>query len=698
MMIYRNEIYKLIHTRMFIFVSVCALIMNVYISASKNYGFYCPAKEYKEYYTIADGKTFQEAYDYTIARRDNMFGGWEPGKWEVRHMMNQQVEQLKAVAGYRSYLKSIDDTAASMTAVSIFADPDSFAYRNIVKTPSAYDSVRTVRPTFAPSKGVLTASENTASDILLLFVVFTAVMVIFYKDRESGITGLIKPLKLGRTSLAYAKTAAIFTVCLCFQGAIFIINLLIGASKYGLGDLSRPIQSLEGYLGCNLRITVSQFLWLTFIYKLAAVFVCALIAQCLFIRLKNVTSYIILLIAGGTETALYLIISGTSYLSPLKQINLTAFVNSSHLFKTYTNINLFGFPINLLGTTSLFLILLTAVFIWLTVRLYENISISEIKKSRKKLIKIKPPKKLFAYTLHKELIMHKGLLILVAAIGFQLYTTYNYTRPYSSADSCYQSYTASAYNMKSSKEVYRYIKSIDDEIKKEMKNPAPQYGSNDISAKQIALKRLIEQYNNAYRITDGKDLPSYMYYTTPYDELFGVNGYKTDYRLGLIAILAICFAILPLIAYDNRARIGLLLYTTKAGKRTYIKHNAIVASGFAIVAALGIYIPYYIRILMTYGTQGISDPVAAITGFAGFGDVSVLGYLILLTVYRVISLVVFAELVLFISYKSKSPTTATIVTLAAFALPIVIYLVGAEFIVWLCWRVSDNREILRLVS
>lgn len=119
-MIYRNEVYKLIHTKMFIFVAICALILNVYISASQNFGMYCPVKEYKEYYALAEGKTFKEAYDYSVARRDNMFAGWDNGKWAVRSMMNTQIEQLKAVAGYKSYLKSIDDTAQSMTAVSIF--------------------------------------------------------------------------------------------------------------------------------------------------------------------------------------------------------------------------------------------------------------------------------------------------------------------------------------------------------------------------------------------------------------------------------------------------------------------------------------------------------------------------------------------------------------------------------------------------
>lgn len=696
MNIISHELYKLIHTKMFIFVAICALILNVYISASQNFGMYCPAKEYKEYYALADGKTFKEAYDYSVARRDNMFAGWDNGKWAVRSMMNTQIEHLKAVAGYKSYLKSIDDTAQSMTVVSIFADPDSFAYRNIVKTPHAYDSVRSVQPTFAPSKGVLLTVENTASDILLLFVVFTAVTVVFYKDRESRITGLIKPLRYGRERLALAKTATIFTTCLCAEAVIFIMNLCIGALRFGLGDLSRPVQSLEGFLGCNMKISVSGLLWLTFWYKLFAIFVYALIAQCLFIKLKNTTAYLILLTAGGIETALYLLISETSYLSPVKQINLAAFVNSSHLFKTYSNINLLGYPVNLIGTTTLFLAVLTAALIIPTVRLYRNISISEIKKAHRRLIRIKPPKRLFAYSLHKELVMHKGLLILVAAIGFQTYTTLNYVRPYSQADSCYQSYANAAYEKANSQEVYEYITNEYKALQKAMMTPSNQFGGNDLSAKLSGLQKLISQYQRAYDAADGRNLQHYMYYTTPFDEMFGVNGLKSDYKLGLIAILAICLAISPLIAYDNRARIGFLLYTTKEGKRTYLKHNAIIAALFAAFLALAIYVPHYVHTLMVYGSQGLFEPVTAISGFGKLSGLSVLDYMILLTVYRVVSLIVFAEVVLLISYKSKSPTTATITTLAAFALPIVIYLAGAEFIVWVCWRVSGNREMIKI--
>ncbi len=696
-MIFRNEIYKLFHTKMFILVLVCGLILNVYIAFSQSFGMRCPAREYKEYYEIAEGKSFEEAYDYSVARRDNMFGGWENGAWEVRSMMNEEIEQLKAVGTYQQYLKSIDDTAATMTAVSIFADPNSYAYRNIVRTPAAYDNVRDIHPVFAPSDGVLLATSNVPADILTLFIIFAAVTVIFYKDRENGITGLIKPLRYGRTRLALTKTAAVFSVCLLTVSAILLLNLWIGSARFGLGDLLRPVQSLKGFLGCNLRISVSQFIFLTLGVKITAMFICAIIAQTMFIRLKNVTAYLLLILIGGVETALYLLISETSVLSPLKQINVAAFVDSAHLFKTYSNINLFGFPINLIGTSAVFAAVLIAIFTAVTVRLYGSISISEIKKSRRKIFGKHIPKRTFSYALGKEFIMHKGVLILLAALAFQIYSEYNYVRPYSSSDNFYRSYCTETYSMGSSAEVYDYMTSTADELTAGYKAAMTgAFTDNEYWSKRTGFEKLLRQYNNAVKVSGGKDVQNYMYYTTGWEEMFGINGLKTDYRLGLVAILVICLAVSPLISYDNRARIGFLLYTTEAGRRKYFEHNCLAAAILTALGTAAVYIPYFVKMLLTYGAEGLLKPVSAIVSFSKLGSLPVLGYIILLMLCRTVSLIAFSELVVYISYKSKSPTTATIITLAAFALPIVIYLAGADFIQWLCWPVSGNREILRM--
>ena len=698
-MIFKNELYKLTHTRMFLFILTCVLLMNIYVSYSQNFGLRCSDSEYKEYYEHVESMSFEDAYDYTMDQRDNVYLGWENGMWEIRSMLSAQLEQLEAVAAYKDYLQSIDDTAATMTAVSIFADPHSFAYRNIVMTPPAYDRVRSVHPVFAPSNGVLLAAENIPSDLLMLFLIFTAVTVIFYKDRESGITGLIKPLRYGRTRLALAKTDAVFTVCFVTEAVIFAMNLVIGSSRYGLGDLSRPIQSLEGYLGCNLRISVLQFLWLTFLVKLVALFLCALIAQTLFIRLKNVTAYLSIIVVAGVETALYLLIGGTSAFSVFKQINLAAFVNASHLFVTYQNINFFSLPISLIITTLVSIGALTAVFIALTVKLYSNISISEIKKTYRFRIRRKVPRGLFGYAVYKEFVMHKGALILIAALAFQVYSAYNYVRPYNVRDNYYRAYTSAAYELSSTEEVAAYIAAEKESLDKGYQAAmSGQYVDNEYLTKVGAFERFTEQYDNAVEVSGGRDVQRYMYYLTGYEEIFGVHSVRQDYVLGLIAVLGICIAVAPLIAYDNRARIGFLLYTTKAGRSRYFRHNAAVAAIFASLISIVVYIPYYVQILRAYGTVGIFEPVSAISAYSRLSGLSVLGYLILLTLLRTLVLIAFSEFTLFVSYKSKSPTTATIVMLAIFALPIVIYLVGAEFMQWLCLPISGNREILSILS
>ena len=93
-------------------------------------------------------------------------------------------------------------------------------------------------------------------------------------------------------------------------------------------------------------------------FKLSALFICALIVSALFIRLKNTTAYLCAIGITAVEVALYLLISETSAFSVLKQINLAAFINTSRLFVTYTNINLFGYPINLIGATIVASVLL----------------------------------------------------------------------------------------------------------------------------------------------------------------------------------------------------------------------------------------------------------------------------------------------------------------------------------------------------
>ncbi len=696
-MIVRGEFYKLIKDRTFLFVGICVIVLNIYSAFSQNFGMRCDASEYKEYYEIAKGKSFEEAYEYSEARRDNMFGGWEPGMWEVRSMMNAEIEQLKAVGTYYQYLEAIDETAERMGTVSIFADKDSFSYKNIMKTPPAYDRVRSIHPTFEPSYGVLLATDNIFSDILSLFMILSAVTAVIYKEREAMMTGLLKPLKYGRYRLALSKTLVIFAVCAAGFGIMYFTNLLIGSSRFGLGDLSRPVQSLKGYLGCNLPITAGQFIIFTYVIKVFALFICALIAELLFIKLKNTACLIVLAFIGAAETALYVFISPTSMFSPLKTLNLAAFVCGEKIFKTYQNINLFGVPINLFPTTLIFISLLCVLFFVLSLRAYAKISVSEIRKSKRALIKRKAPKRLFSYSLYKQFILHRGAVIIIFALGFNLYSLNGFIKYYSSSDSFYNAYTLEATSLSSTGELYEYLKSEGEELSEEFKliSSGKVTDNGDYWSKRQGFEKLLGQYERALKIsrTDVQDM---MYYTTGWEEIFGItpSGIKRDYSLGLIAILSVCAGVVPIVAYDNRARLGYLLYTTKSGKSKYYLHAVLSSLIYAFIITLAVYVPAYITVLSRYGAPGLTETARVISGYGNLPSASCLEYLIILTVIRYFSLSAFSCLMLFISSRSKSPAAATVMTVCAFAAPIVIYLAGANFMQWLCWPISGNREVL----
>lgn len=696
MRIFVKEMQKLLHNRALQIILLTAFCLNIYIAYTADSGYYASDSSYRAYHSDVGNMTLSEAKSFTESQynkvQETSEAIYSEYYWLDLDLLRKMISVIAKIEDYPGFLESIDTAAKTMTTVSIFADKDSFSYRNIIKTPPAYKAVKSVQPILAPSEGVKLATDNPASDILTLFVIIAFVSAVFYKDRESGITALIKPLKYGRIRLALTKTALIFTVCLFAEALTFVSNMAIGSSRFGLGDLVRPVQSLDGYMSCNFPISVAQMLIFSFGVKLFGMFLCAIIAQCLFIRLSNTMSYICVIGVSAVEVTLFLLIEETSIFSPLKQINLTAFVSSARLFETYSNINFFGYPINLIETSLISIAAFTAVFIALACKLYSTISISEVKRSTKLVFSKKIPTSLFGYTAYKHLVTHNGAKILVAVLAIQLYTAVNYHKPYNLDDNCYYGYCAEISQMTDS-EADEFINAEDARFEALMTGQIVS-DNNELQA-QIGYEKAKRQFEHIKSLGYNAEE---MFYQTGYKAMFGIDGLKQDYVLGLIAIATLCLMVSPLISYDNRCRIGYVIYTTKAGKRMYFRHNCIMSAIVAITTSVFVYIPYFAQILKNFETEGLTSSVRCIEEFAKLPNISVLAYLILIFVYRTVILLILSQLLVLISAKCQSPTTAIIVTLAVFCLPIITYIAGAEPAKWLCLPISGNGEILRLLS
>lgn len=689
------ELRKVFSSGIFIFIVSAAVVLNLYLSFSAK-PIEVSDEYYRAFYNKVDGLPNDEIIDFISSEIDELYGGeFSFETLTKRDFLRGELERAKDIANYKNYLAEIDASAERMTSVSIFAKKDSFAYKNIVHTPAAYDAVREVTPEYSRSEGILLAIDNPACDIMLIFCALTAVIVLIVKERESGITALIKPLRHGRARLASAKSAAVLACVIVTAFLIYGGALAVGAAQFGLGDLGLPVQSLKGFIGCNLPINIGTAMALIFAVKIAAAFLAALIFECLCTALYSIYAYIAAAGFAAIEVILYALIDGNSQTAVFGKINLAAFINGSDIFKNYLNINIFGEPCNIIFVAIISLSVGIIGFFILQNLLFSRISIKDFK-TRQFLPLIRYiPKKPFSYAVYKQFSTHKGALIILLILGLQIYLAANYRIEFNVDDMRYRAYCEQFSQMtkRQADEFAESEKRRFEELHERVliADFNEQMKIYDELNAESGFERAYEQQRYISALDSGNKA---MFYQTGWRRLFGADGYTEDMRLTLFAALGICFTVSPIIAYDNRRRLGYLLYTNLYGKREYFRHNIAVSTIASALISVAVNAPHIIGILLLYKTEGMEYSIRCIPEFERFFDMPIAAYIALLCALRTLSLILCGWVILFISSKCKNVSAALLISMAIFALPVMLYLAGAEFALSLCMPFSVNREII----
>ena len=282
-----------------------------------------------------------EAEDYTTLRRT------------IGRMNTQRTklaEQIEYWKGYPAYLVKIRDQAEQQTKTTIFGDPKSFAYRNLVKTAAQFESLRLkgVTAEYGNNQAVEAFLQYRLADYLYVVIMIIMVMA-FLEERRKGLWSTIRScpggrLKLGLVRLGIlAATAAIYTLLL--YGA----NLVVGfALEGGWSDLARPLQSIESFKTCSLNVTIGQWI---LIYLGLKVVTGVLIGTSLWLilgRISNIQfSIAVLGVVLAAEYLLFALLPVQSVFNPVKYINLFSYIHLSELYTQYLNINLFGYPVGI---------------------------------------------------------------------------------------------------------------------------------------------------------------------------------------------------------------------------------------------------------------------------------------------------------------------------------------------------------------
>lgn len=679
MRIFIYELKKLLSYRAFIFITAACIVISVISSLHGIFSSEAKPKEYREFFSSVDSMNANETEQYINENLEATFSG--NGIYSPATIFPVS-EQFQRISGYTDFLSSIEEHCRSITKISIFADKNSFAYKNAVKTQTAYSDLKITELPFDVSEGVEIAIFSNISDILMIFMMFAVAVFVFTKDKEIGIMNLIHSYSKGRSHLCISKLEVLLIFSITVNILFMMAGLMIGGFTYGLGDLSRPIQSVNGFLECNYNLSVWQYLLVTLIYKSIGGFLWSVLFALICSFSGNSTQiYGISAIIVVAEFLLYLKISTISNYVFLHDLNLVSFIKPDNIFLTYRNLNIFGEPFNSVIVISLVCVVLLIIFASAVTLIFASAKIMEYKKLSigfKKHGSHKVHGKMY-YVFKKSLILQGSLAVisawLVAVGAFHA----SFSKPANIVDMYYKNYTSDnsgtvtadtdkviGENDEYFAEVHEKLRSVN--LTMSEKNEL-QSEQNRESAFEIFKSRCSSIRDSKY--------DTEIFYDSGYKRAFGVNGHAEARQMAMLILLLCALTISSLIAFDRSRGLTAVIFSTTSGKRAYLKRNIATAMIFSIFAASVVMLPYFFNILSEYGTQGISLPIQSVEAFADFAlPLDVWQYALGVFLLKTILFTACGLAMLTVSYRSKSRFSATLINVTVFVLPLIIIVIS----------------------
>lgn len=635
----------------------------------------------EEYPKIDGEKLLSEYENKTFLKyTDNIF--------KEQELIDDILAEAEVCVNYEEYLTEIDETAKRLTSTSLFADPDSFSYRNIARTPADFAHLKGSELRFAPSKGVEEATGSIATDLIALLMIMTAAVTIVTREKELNQLTLSRTSFKGRGELGTAKLLTCFSAAFVSVILLYGVNFTVSYFTYGFGDLSRQIQSVYDFNGSNLKISVLQYFVLFLLAKLAVY--CVISALIYIVTVISRTAarvYGVLAVILASETALYYSIPSTSYLCPIKYINIFAYANTDKMFSNYLNLNLFGYPVNYIAVFTASVLALVIAFSVISVitfskqttikSCFKKISFKRFSLFRGRNVS------LFLHECYKVFIMGKALPILVAFAAAVIITYKPINESFSSADDFYYKQYMLKYEGEYTSEKQGLIDDEDLFFAETQAEMLEEMANTDGDTVFVLMKyqRILAPQNAFEKV---KAHAEYLQ-TTDNGEFVYDSGYKLltgdaaagnkDLTLGLTAMAMVIFCLVYVYAAEYQTGANILLRTSAKGRMITFLHKLVI--GLSIVTAIYFltYFPYFYNVLSAYGTRSIDSPICSMEAFAAW-NMSIKQYLILISAERFIALIIAMLIIYFLSCKLKSIISTFLASTAVLILPILLSLLG----------------------
>ena len=210
----RQELYKIFSGRVTIFIVASVLILNiVQLVYLENRANLWTSEAYNEVWEeiYATENRNNVAKEWIDSRMTEVSAEWDSMSPEERYnakyygddvyvrlqLLTDIQKEIEYAVGYNDYLSRIDEAVKRYELISVFSEPDAYAYRELLEMKEVYERVREKELDPAPSAGIAMASQADITDILALVILLYLTVTVWLKEREQSMLLLIRTTKNG---------------------------------------------------------------------------------------------------------------------------------------------------------------------------------------------------------------------------------------------------------------------------------------------------------------------------------------------------------------------------------------------------------------------------------------------------------------------------------------------------------------------
>lgn len=523
--------------------------------------------------------------------------------------ISQWQRRLTYQEGYAQRIEEVVQQAKRIRSNPVFAQPDSFAYRNAAMTEEDYASIADVSMTLV-SDDIINAYVEDSTALIFGLCLMAVTVVLLLEPRRLKMEMVERSTINGRTILTMYRIIAIVLAGLVTTIALHGSALFSAMFAYGEGiDLSLPVQNMEFFGSWTMETTVGGFLLWHLFFRWFGLVLAGMLFWLVLSRIRSlplglVTCSAILLLEYHWFTS-YGIHDAGYYLA---SINLFHLLSSEDIAGRYMNYNIFGYPVHERTVlTALLIIFVIGMSIGMVLSSYFYKGVHASGRLSRVLSRIgvllrsrRKPRSVFVYECRKVLVYGGSGIVLFAVSLFLV--TRGAPISYQSKEEAMLSSFVKLYAGEVTEENLEEISSLRLEADEAYANASVDHRDMEyLATRSYALNALEERYADLIERQNAGEKGLLLVDEQPLERLYGESGEM--FRLGeaCAVLLGLCVAIPGLFSKENNNGMTVPLHSTLYGRTVLWENKVLIALGMGVL----LYLVWTIHELLLLNDVGI---------------------------------------------------------------------------------------------